>query len=274
MRKRSLASWKIVQIRRERDEDPKGSESPRSDCRGSRSARPFRRPQLCGYAAVPSSPPPSSPALLSVSSAHLGGIAPVIAADDLLARRLLSFEGGHPLAEAQHDDPIGHLEDVLEVVADHDDAEALARRGASPGRAPGPSAGPRARRSARRRAPPSARRPGSGRSPPTAAGRPRGCRPRSARCRAWSPRARRGARLERCSMSISSSTWKREPPSPTSSLPRKRFATTSRLSQSARSWKTVAIPSLLGCLGIGDLDLLAPRSRPLRSPAAGLRRSP
>ncbi len=42
---------------------------------------------------------------------------------DLLPRRLLHVEGGLPLAEPQHHDPIRDLEDVLEVVADHQHAE-------------------------------------------------------------------------------------------------------------------------------------------------------
>src|SRR5262245_31748167 len=54
--------------------------------------------------------------------------------------------------------------------------------------------------------------------------------------------------MERCSMSTSSRTWTGTPS--TSSLPRNRFATTSRLSQSARSWKTVAIPRLSAACGV------------------------
>ena len=57
---------------------------------------------------------------------------------------------GDALAEAQHGDPVGDLEDVVEVVRDEHDGEAPGRRAGARGRAPGASARRRAPRSARR----------------------------------------------------------------------------------------------------------------------------
>ena len=50
--------------------------------------------------------------------------APVIAATTSSASSSCHVEGGLPPAQPQHDDPVGDLEDVLEVVADHHHAEA------------------------------------------------------------------------------------------------------------------------------------------------------
>src|SRR6185295_14723002 len=43
--------------------------------------------------------------------------------DDMLLRRLLGLEVAGCLAQPQDDDPVGDLEDVRQVVADHDHAE-------------------------------------------------------------------------------------------------------------------------------------------------------
>src|SRR5215211_1046489 len=69
---------------------------------------------------------------------------------------------------------------------------------------------------------------------------------------------------ERCSMSVSSSARV----SVTSSRPRNRFSTTSRLSQSARSWYTVAIPS--STESFGSLMLTGRPSKRTSPLSAGL----
>ena len=56
----------------------------------------------------------------------------------------------HALAEAEHRDPVGDLEDVVQVVRDDHDAEVLARPGGGRGRAPGGSGPRRGRPWARR----------------------------------------------------------------------------------------------------------------------------
>ena len=45
--------------------------------------------------------------------------------DDLLLGRLTALVDGDVLAEAEDRDPVGHLEDVVEVVRDEDDREPL-----------------------------------------------------------------------------------------------------------------------------------------------------
>ena len=97
--------------------------------------------------------------------------------DDLLLGRLRRARRRRRAAEAQHRDPVGHLEDVVQVVRDEHDARGPSRPGASRARAPAASARRRARRSARRgsRAASSTSRPSRPR--PTGAGRPRGWRP-------------------------------------------------------------------------------------------------
>ena len=45
--------------------------------------------------------------------------------DDLLLRRLAPLEDGGVASEPEHRDPVGHLEDVVEVVGDEDDGEPL-----------------------------------------------------------------------------------------------------------------------------------------------------
>ena len=140
------------------------------------------------------------------------------------------------LAEPEDEDPVGDLEDVGQVVADHDDAEvALAQApdqlqhlfGLRRRRAP---------RSARRAARPSARRAASGRPRPAGAGRRRGCRPRCAGSGSSPPGWRAGRRSRAPSSPRRAGARPRPGPATISSRPRKRLATTSRLSQRARSW--------------------------------------
>ncbi len=55
----------------------------------------------------------------------LGGDAGGDRVDDLLLGRLAALEDGDVLAETEDRDPVGHLEDVVEVVRDEDDREPL-----------------------------------------------------------------------------------------------------------------------------------------------------
>ena len=55
----------------------------------------------------------------------LGGDAGGDRVDDLLLGRLTALEDGDVLAEPEDRDPVGHLEDVVEVVRDEDDREPL-----------------------------------------------------------------------------------------------------------------------------------------------------
>ncbi len=56
--------------------------------------------------------------------------APVIAATTSSRLVVLDVEVGGAAPETQHDDPVGHLEDVGEVVADDHDTRGRARAGA------------------------------------------------------------------------------------------------------------------------------------------------
>ena len=127
----------------------------------------------------------------------------------MLLGGLLGLEVTRDPAEAEDEDPVGDLEDVGEVVADHDHAEvALAQ---PPDQRPGPASvwARRARRSARRAARLSAHRAASGRPRPAGADRRRGFRPRCAGSGS-SPPGSRAARPARCSIVVSSS-WRGRP---------------------------------------------------------------
>ena len=160
--------------------------------------------------------------------------APVIAATTSsggVPRRRTSRPGGRAAARRS-----GRRREktLVQVVRDHDDAEAAARAAAGSARAPAPSARRRARRSARRGSRAWRSTSPRGRSRPTGAVRPRAWRPvraRRDRRRRASPSSTSSARF-----SISSSWSGPSRPDRARSRPRNMLATTSRLSQSARSW--------------------------------------
>ena len=120
MRKRSFGIWKIVQITaieiRPGPSRGRREASAASDRRALALAARLRR----GAVSV----------ALSITSSRLSVVVdrPPIGAgdrrDDLLAGRVIDVEGRRAPAEAQDHDPVGDLEDVGEVVADHDHPEA------------------------------------------------------------------------------------------------------------------------------------------------------
>ena len=198
--------------------DPGARGSPR----GSRSTATSRAPGSSCHAA---------PCRRGMPETFVGWPA-VIACDDLLLRRRLALVEADVAAEAQHRDPVGDLEDVVQVVRDQDHGDPLlgqalderehllglrdAERG---GRLVedhelASSTSPRAR------------------PRPTGAGRRRASRPAAGSSGSSSRASLFSVSAVFCSITGSLSRWKRS----CASRPRYMFWTTSRLSQSARSW--------------------------------------
>ena len=162
-------------------------------------------------------------------------------ADQFLVRGV-GREDAVVAAEPQHDDPVGDGAHVLHVVADHDARRGRGRERVRSGSAPPPSARRQGRRSARRAGSASARA-ASERAIATV-------------CR-WPPDSEatgfahaRDARRQLVEQRPGADLHRHlVEPQRTELRPRKMLATTSRFSQSARSWKTVAMPSVSAALG-------------------------
>ena len=161
--------------------------------------------------------------------------APVIAATTSSLGSVADVEDARAPTEPQHEDAVGDLEHVGEVVADHHDAEPLLAQPLDQREhLRGLLHAERRRRLVEQHDAP--RRAASARSRRTAAGRPTAGQPPCARSGS-SPSASAAARRACCSIAVSSSARStRAGPLASSSRPRNRLATTSRLSHSARSW--------------------------------------
>ena len=158
-------------------------------------------------------------------------------ADDLLACRRLALERGHVSPDVEDDDAVGHLEDDVDVVRDHYDAESL--RPEMPDQVEDERG---LRHSERRRRLVEAH---ESRVPQRGAGSATAwrCPPDSVATGVLTlasvvTPSRSICAIARSSIAGSSSTWSKDESraGPTGSRPRKRLPAVSRLSQSARSW--------------------------------------